>query len=716
MNRSAFAVGAILTVMCMFAHPATADCLPYGDYLHWAGGMGRTGVAWRVTVANGYGYLASGDLQVVDVTDPQDLHVVATVPCPGCTDVTVVGTSAYALMDAGELIVVDVADPREPRILGTATLGGLPYGVVVAGPYAYVANAHLGLQIVDVAEPANPVYRSRIALAGEAHHVVVAGGVAFVATYEAGLTVIDVADPGSPRVIASLPTMGFACDVALVADHLYVANAGLTGGTISGLEVVDVSDPDQPEIVAAVITGEWAEGVAVANQRAFIANRHSGLQVVDVTDPHSPQLVGAVAVGPLWGVAVDGDRVYAAGSNWMLHVIEIGCGENAPLLGSVGMPDSVYGLALMGKHAVVADRVSGVEIVDVSDPHAPAIVAHVDLFWSLGAAVAGEYAYVTADYGPRRLYVIDLADPLQPLVVGAALLADWAFGVAVDGGYAYVADSAAGLDIVDITDPSTPHVVGVVDTPGSAYAVAVAGNHAYVADFFGFQIIDVSVPSHAWITGSAAIPATGVAVRDDVVFVTDALGLHILDVSDPTSPQEISLVATSAPAVSVTVVGDWAYVGAEALEVIDIADLARPQLVGSVGRGGEVAVDAEHVYVGSVDARFQVAFQQCLLTPVAPGSDSNETAPGWLLAVPNPTRGEARFHLNLTAPVEVKATVYDVAGRRVRSLPPRALAAGANDVIWDGRDDRGRDVPGGVYLIRVTAGQVTRGARIVLAR
>ncbi len=62
--------------------------------------------------------------------------------------------------------------------------------------------------------------------------------------------------------------------------------------------------------------------------------------------------------------------------------------------------------------------------------------------------------------------------------------------------------------------------------------------------------------------------------------------------------------------------------------------------------------------------------------------------------------------------------VYDVSGRRVKNL----LAGVENhstsgEVLWDGRDDRGARVPGGVYWVRMSGGATaTRTARLVLVR
>jgi len=79
---------------------------------------------------------------------------------------------------------------------------------------------------------------------------------------------------------------------------------------------------------------------------------------------------------------------------------------------------------------------------------------------------------------------------------------------------------------------------------------------------------------------------------------------------------------------------------------------------------------------------------------------------------------EVRFALasDLAARVYATAAVYGIDGRRVRVLyseSERALLAGKNPPAsqdtWDGRDDGGRVVPGGVYVLSVVWGESIGG-------
>ncbi|MFN0151614.1 MAG: FlgD immunoglobulin-like domain containing protein [bacterium] len=93
---------------------------------------------------------------------------------------------------------------------------------------------------------------------------------------------------------------------------------------------------------------------------------------------------------------------------------------------------------------------------------------------------------------------------------------------------------------------------------------------------------------------------------------------------------------------------------------------------------------------------------------------------GRLLAVsPNPAPGgETRVAFRVPFDgVAIQLDVFDVSGRRVRTLASGASAAGVREVRWDGRDDSGRDVAGGVYLLRFARGQFTEATeRIVVVR
>ena len=65
---------------------------------------------------------------------------------------------------------------------------------------------------------------------------------------------------------------------------------------------------------------------------------------------------------------------------------------------------------------------------------------------------------------------------------------------------------------------------------------------------------------------------------------------------------------------------------------------------------------------------------------------------------------------------QVSLAVYDIRGALVRELVSGTLSPGPHQVVWDGRDGRGREVGSGVYFCCLEAGETRETRRMVLLR
>lgn len=81
---------------------------------------------------------------------------------------------------------------------------------------------------------------------------------------------------------------------------------------------------------------------------------------------------------------------------------------------------------------------------------------------------------------------------------------------------------------------------------------------------------------------------------------------------------------------------------------------------------------------------------------------------------PNPFNPatEIRYHLPRATPVEL--AVFDVQGRKVRTLVEGLQPAGEKAVVWDGADDHNRAVPSGIYFCRLRAGAFRETKKMIL--
>ncbi len=75
---------------------------------------------------------------------------------------------------------------------------------------------------------------------------------------------------------------------------------------------------------------------------------------------------------------------------------------------------------------------------------------------------------------------------------------------------------------------------------------------------------------------------------------------------------------------------------------------------------------------------------------------------------PNPVRDEATVVYSLARESAVELAVYDVRGAKVRTLRSGVFGTNRYQVRWDGRSDTGHRVPGGMYFVRLSAGNYHR--------
>jgi len=82
---------------------------------------------------------------------------------------------------------------------------------------------------------------------------------------------------------------------------------------------------------------------------------------------------------------------------------------------------------------------------------------------------------------------------------------------------------------------------------------------------------------------------------------------------------------------------------------------------------------------------------------------------------PNPFNPSTRIQLSLGASVELSVRIFSVDGRSVRDLFRGTLPAGRHDLLWDGRDDAGRALASGLYLVQgESAGEAQRHKLLLL--
>lgn len=81
---------------------------------------------------------------------------------------------------------------------------------------------------------------------------------------------------------------------------------------------------------------------------------------------------------------------------------------------------------------------------------------------------------------------------------------------------------------------------------------------------------------------------------------------------------------------------------------------------------------------------------------------------------PNPFRSETAISFVLADQGPAELVIFDVQGRKIRTLHSGMSAPGPYTLTWNGRDDRGTEVSAGIYFYRLTQGRQQLSDRMVL--
>lgn len=127
---------------------------------------------------------------------------------------------------------------------------------------------------------------------------------------------------------------------------------------------------------------------------------------------------------------------------------------------------------------------------------------------------------------------------------------------------------------------------------------------------------------------------------------------------------------------------------------------------------GEVVLDA---FVGATPSGDALFVPRAPLTADVPASPAPEV-PAIFAARPNPFVSDTEISFSLPAAGRASIRLFDISGRLVRTLQDGAAVAGVHRLRWDGRDERGRSTPAGIYFAHFTSGNVVRTERILRLR
>jgi hypothetical protein len=328
------------------------------------------------------------------------------------------------------------------------------------------------------------------------------------------------------------------------------------------------------------------------------------------------RLLGSNRLGPAHVSVASGTTVYlVAGSR--LEVLDVSDPAAPALRGWLDLDFHVEELRLDGTLLAATGGTAGLVLFDVSDSEHPTETGRVPTEQSaMGLALLPGLALVAVhgDFAPRGLLLFDISDPSNPMQVGDVdMPPEGAQDVAAVGHLAFVF-SFAGLQIFDVSDPSQPLEVTTLEVAGWDPVVSPDGNRLYFLDAptppldGGYlDVVDVSNPVAPFLVGrfgSYPDPFQGLTLEGDYLYTVDPIyGLAVFDTASAIGmPRFVGGLSELIRAEHLAAGGPLLFVaqGNEGLDLVDVSNPSTPYQIGRITAQAEsygVAVQGLHAYV-----------------------------------------------------------------------------------------------------------------------
>lgn len=581
-------------------------------------------------------------LQVYDVADPGDVHLVGDVKTDSKPVAIVTsGDRAYVPVGHEGVLIFDIRDPASPALAGRA---GTPGYANDAAPftqngslYLAVADMEEGVRLIDVTDARGPrdlgVIDPSHAHQSTVFAVDIQGDLLAIAEGTRGLSLVSLASLLEPVLLSTIadPDERPFVDVALAGDLAYVSQ------DFFGIRSYGIADPTEPVALDQLVgpsgncpglCPDTIKSLQVSNGELYVATGVVGAVRVPLDMNGGMAIASTIDVpGQALSLVVDDTHLFVGTEGGLLTYPRGAPTGSAPLWFDAESHGLARAVAVMGDHAYVAAGSRGLQTFSLAHPAEPVLLDRddtpgLDLDYSAFTVITAPGLVILGD-GRAGITLFDASDPDQPVAVSSITAKDAIAGLELSGDTLYVCDTNLGMFIADIRVPSAPVVLSRPAFPPDNVACLdfeLVGDLLYVAGTFGLGLVDVADPAApAWL-GWVDLPLTEIFSSIEVVgrhlfatsLVVDYEGtfgathrLHVFDLQDPRSPVRVWEGEDLGGAGDIEVAGDTAFIagGAEGVFVWDIGDPTAPRLQGAIATSANahgLALSAETLHVASL--------------------------------------------------------------------------------------------------------------------
>lgn len=490
-----------------------------------------------------------------------------------------------------------------------------------------------GIILLDVSIPSMPVKLSEIHARGliDAMYFDDFTSRLYLCTYFEGFEIWNLSNLTSPQLLGSAAIEGLPRGgIFASGQYVYVVSVA------NGVYVYDAANPAHPVLKGnCPIPGSnlvWNS--SMVGNYIYLAVGNGGMKIIDVSNPVNPTIAGS-STYLTTGVYVEGNFAYTVAYNYGLRILDVTSPSAITQAGSVQLNGYPFRLKKIGNYVYIANSTSnpggGIQVIDVSDPANP----H-EVFTYPGYAdwIAGNGAVVAFTGGNNPCTILNISNPVEPVLASTYLLPISTIDVAVSGNYAYSASN--GFRVYDISDKTHPTQIGYNENDGGL--VEISGNVAiFIRESMTannpVMIMDVSDPTNPVKAGQymAPVMTNDIAVKDHYAFIACWWdGFRVIDFQNPASPVLVAhkfgwTGTSSVPGVDfcyvqgLHIVGNYLYLidyqpfsgeDTKGLYIFDISDPTNPVKISryptTISSGYDITASGNFVYLADQNGGMEI--------------------------------------------------------------------------------------------------------------
>jgi len=682
-----------------------------------------------------YAYVIGGDYDYVlyyydlsDLASPELLSETPIINAPNFSHVRglrVFEERLFVIM-YNYVILYDIENPVLPVELSRVYSVDYILGVEACSADLYVLASSI-LYHWDISNPDYPLLQHSLAQS-DAWRFHLNDNFLYIWLGSANYSVYDVSNPESMAYVGTYSLSGTAYMARFFAHYVSVVD-------FSQLFIYDVSQPAQAEVICALPLGNdyfapldifTKDGLLyLVFEQDYYYERRLAYQIYDFSDPSAPVLMVDQHDIPINRIYSDSSGLILVDEGSYFYFFDLDGEELSPNLVcgafSLTAANDTQAFVLVGQTELRG--------YDLANPAAGAVAAipvygisAMGVSGNLLATAHASYLEFENEFYGHTLRIWDVSNPIMWNSLSAVPFSgrhSIANDLQIFGDRLILAKGSDGLDVFDISNPHSPTLCySLPGYPDLFRAAWLEGPYLYAAltsngnpQTHRIRIYDISsgVPQlFSSISMNYAVKAFQKRANR-IYAMGDTSALRVYDISNPAQPYLAeSLLYDSEPPLDLLIHNN-------SLVLLFEDHLAIYKPSGAMNRPPL----GRHEIAGSYYTRMALSTDKAIIsTPrnvklydcadayeltSRPGTEPITPAVPQLSVSPNPFRASAEISFEVSKSSHTVIKVYNLKGQLLRVLHDAPLLPGQHSVNWNGLDDKGRECPAGIYLMRFEA-------------